>query len=283
MESNVCESFAPFKKSIMKNLGKYSGEWYFLNITPISTFSEICKIAYDIQYSLPITIHYGKLIHNINCKVQNHKLPNLLTKVINALESKSYKIAIYDNKNPQLFLGQPLIICINPKISFINYPDHPHLNSPIFGKKEYFPTSLCYTDAPNMIGQKFGNRINDSIFFTLEWLFRHQIWEKHRDSFGKGLWIGQSAKSDITSEAHFNILNPDNRCHCGKNKKYFECCMKKDYSLIYRDSLFNERYNLNLNLNINKLKNIWTIEILLNENSFLNKLESKFNELYSID
>ena len=215
------------KKITINSLGNFSGDWYLLDTCPLPDYDEIIKVIYDIEHnnSISFDLDTKQLVHNSKCKETQHSLSKYLLKVANALSSKHFTIAVFDNKDPYILQGQPIAIAIEPRITHLNFPDNPHLNAP----RSILPSSICYTDSPNSLGEQFeGNRLFDTFFILTEWLFRHQIWEKHRELFGKGLWIGPSAPPDSTPGDFLNFIPPFGRCRCGKNKKYSDCCMKKD-------------------------------------------------------
>lgn len=235
------KDYAPCVKVFIDDLGRFSGDWYFLKIKPTPSKQDIEKVVFDIikGNSISFSNLEGKLMHDQDCREINHVLPKRMKRILKDIESQVFKIAIYDNPRNDLFFGQPVIIAINPQISYTNFPDHPHLNLGVRGKN-FLSASFCYTDKPNEIGNMFSDRISDAIFYSIEWLFRHQIWEKTRENLGEGKWIGSAAESSIKNGEHLEVLNPVGLCRCGSGKKYAECCLVKDielYQNLYKTSL----------------------------------------------
>lgn len=279
MYNETCADYAPCKKVNIENLGDYSGEWYFLDITPLPNFSEIEKVAADIVNNNEISMINGKLLHNSNCRAEEHKLPKEIKRILSHLKPVKYHVAIFSNPKKILF-GQPLVIALNPKISYSTFPDHPHLNLAVREKNNYFPSTFCYTDTPQEIGEIFGNEIFDTIFHVSVWLFRHQIWEKTREIYGEGKWIGPSAKSGIINGEYIEILDPTNICRCGSQKKYSECCMNEDLKL-YGKNVRNKKVfpkGISPKEFINHMKMLKE-EVFLPEERFVNKLKEIFDTL----
>lgn len=271
--------YAPCVKVFIDDLGKFSGNWYFLKLKPTPNKKDIEKVVFDIIKGDFISFSNleGKLIHNSDCKEINHVLPKNIKKILKDIESQVFKIAIYDNHTNDLFFGQPIIIAVNPKISYTNFPDHPHLNLGIRGK-EFLPASFCYTDKPNEIGNMFGDRISDAIFYSIEWLFRHQIWEKTRENFGKGKWIGLASESSIRNGEYLEVVNPVGLCRCGSGKKYAECCLVKDielYQNLYKSGLVKTVFPKDVREYINS----WNELVNLPEKRFLDKFNKIFEEI----
>lgn len=275
------KDYAPCVKVFIDDLGKFSGSWYLLKVTPTPDKQNIEKVVFDIIKGNYISFSNleGKLVHNSDCEEVNHALSKNIKRILKEIESQVFKIAIYDNQMNDLFFGQPIIISINPQISYTNFPDHPHLNLGIRGK-EFLPASFCYTDKPNEIGNIFGDRISDAIFYSIEWLFRHQVWEKTREILGKGKWIGSASESSIKHGEHLEIVNPVGFCRCGSKKKYAECCLVKDIELyqnyfISNSSLIKTVFPRNV---IEYIKS-WNEFVNLPEKIFLDKFNKIFENI----
>lgn len=270
------KDYAPCVKVFIDDLGRFSGDWYFLKIKPTPSKQDIEKVVFDIikGNSISFSNLEGKLMHDQDCREINHVLPKCMKRILKDIESQVFKIAIYDNPRNDLFFGQPVIISINPQISYTNFPDHPHLNLGVRGK-DFLPASLCYTDKPNEIGNMFGDRISDAIFYSIEWLFRHQIWEKTRENLGEGKWIGSASESSIKNGEHLEVLNPVGLCRCSSGKKYAECCLVKDielYQNLYKSSLA----KIVFPKDVREYIKIWNELVSLPEKIFLDK----FNKIF---
>jgi len=275
---DLCQRYGPCKRAMMKDFGMYSGEWYFLSITPLPDKEEIECVIYDILNGNDISMLDGQLRHNPNCEVKNHKLPKRYKKIASNLSKVTYNVAIFSN-HLGLLLGQPIALCIDPLITYNNYPEHPHLNMPVIGE-DYCPPSLCYTDNPDDLGHMFGDRIFDAMFHVTEWLFRHQIWEMHRELFGNGKWIGPEAESGFKNGEYVRFLNPNGNCRCSSNLRYFECCMKEDIKL-YLNHINSVQSTMQLKATPNLLTHmkVWRESILEPEAVFVKEIDDIFNQL----
>ena len=228
---DTCNNFgSSCKKVTIRDFGLLSGDWYLLDITPLPTPEDITSVVSDIVSGDIIAFNDGKLIHNDTCVKTSHELLSELEDVLRSLKPTNFKFAVFDNRTKMLH-GQPICFSISPKIDFINFPDHPHINAPSIPNK--IPSSICYSSDPNNLG-KFteGDRILDTLLLISEWAFRQQIWSATRKKNGKGIWIGPQSKTEITSKNYLELIDPKGRCHCGKQKKYYDCCYHADLEVL---------------------------------------------------
>lgn len=279
MSFEACEEYGPCIKVNINDLGVFSVEWYFLNITPLPNTNEIECVISDIINGFPVSMSYGQMVHNPECKSKNHRLPNKLKRVVRELKPQTFSVAIYSNHSEK-YIGQPLAVCFDPVISFINYPDHPHLNMPNIDPVSYLPPTLCYTNTPEELGNQFGDRLFDALFYITEWLVRHQVWEKHRELYGSGYWIGSEADSSISNGQKVNVLNPRGRCSCGKSKAYLNCCMSSDLE-EYIKFLNNRPIVMKEKVSTNPMDYIraWNARIFNPEQKFTLMLKDTINQL----
>lgn len=283
--NNICVEYGPCRKVILHDAGQFSGEWYFLSITPLPKEDQLEKVVYDIMHGHEISLVNGSIIHNPNCTVKNHHLPKKYRRLLKKLQPITYTVAIMDNYT-EMLNGQPIAICIDPLISYSNYPEHPHLNAPSYLNANFFPTSLCYTDNPKSLGKMFGSKLFDTMFYVTEWLLRHQIWEKFKEVDGKGKWIGDEAPSGIVNGEYAHFLNPLGACKCGSKLPYSSCCMRGDLEL------FMKKYNvapsakeLKLSTDLNDYVTLsryitnWKKSVELPEKKFITDMKETYKNL----
>jgi hypothetical protein len=218
-----------------ENLNGIPGKgWFLLEASPIPPFSEKYLVAADILKNGAIQIKDGILHHSNHCTFNGHNLPKNIKKALDILTETKYTIAIFQGESG-ILEGQPIAIPLIPSISYIHYPDHPHLNSGRFaliqGKRFYIPDSLCYTDNPSVLGENTFNRIFEASIQILMWIFRHQVWEVTRSIKKPGIWIGPQVKNP-TPEICALFLNPGGPCRCGLDKAYEDCHLPRDIQKI---------------------------------------------------
>lgn len=217
-------------KWVKKSIFGFRNEgWFVIDTIPLPPEDEIELIVSDIINHQEIAYANGKVRHWHECK-QTHPITNQMVKdVITSLKKEPFRIAICTGDD-KFLEGQPIVISLNPTITYMNYPDHPHLNTGGFYGGVYIPDSFCYgyTVEPERYGpsdyEKFIRVFDEA---TL-WLFRHQLWAAIRSKYGKGEWIGKHDKNGLPPLVYANWLNPLSKCRCGKKKKYIECHLPLD-------------------------------------------------------
>lgn len=212
--------------------------WFVLQTIPIPPEDEIKKVISDIIKNHEIAYADGKVRHWYECEQQTHSISNQVVKeVISTLKEESYRIAVCAASDEKYLGGQPIAIALNPTITYMNFPDHPHLNSGGFNKGVFIPNSICYgyTVEPERYGPTQYDkyiRVFDEV--TL-WAFRHQVWKAIRGKFGKGQWIGRHYKYGFDNPLFYaDCINPLLKCRCGKNARYLECHLPLDISEVVK-------------------------------------------------
>lgn len=205
--------------------------WFILDTTPLPPADEVEQVVTDIIQDSEIAFHNGQVMHWPECKNRHVLKDQMMKKALVSLEEQRFRLAVCTG-DETILDGQPLVIALQPTISLMNYPDHPHLNHAgmIGSTKMYLPDSFCYGFSkendrygPDLQG-KFIRAFDDATLF----LFRHQIWLATRNLMGVGKWIGTEHKNDWAPETFAAILNPVGRCRCGKPVRYMECHLPID-------------------------------------------------------
>lgn len=211
-------------------LGIKEEEWLLMEVTPLPPREEIESVVMDIIEHREIDFRNGQVRRWAKNPFKILKSDPVLKEVVSRLEEQTFKIALLINKEPEFLMGQPVAFAIDPLISYLNFPDHPHLNVPGLYKGRYFPDSLCYgytVEPERYVGTEYAKYIRAIDEITL-WLFRHQIWEAYKKITGKGKWIGVHDKIGLNVSSYPNFLNPLGHCRCGKNISYIQCHFSSD-------------------------------------------------------
>jgi hypothetical protein len=276
---DICGDYGPCKKTFIKNFGELTGEWYFISATPVRKCNDNEGIVSDIIQGIDITTYNGSVIENDDGKGNKNTLSAKIQNVISQLEEKTFIVAIYDNKS-LAFKGQPLAICIDPLITFIDFPYHPHLNAAGKIYDTFIPPTICYTDNPENLGNLFGDRIYDAMHYITIWLYRHQIFEVFYSTYGDIKWIGLEVKDRLDNHVFVNQLNPFGDCHCGSGTKYVSCCLNKDMIANLRLNAKGKKIDSNLiKYDPLILKKKWERNYLSEQNRVVNRLLREFNKL----
>jgi hypothetical protein len=159
--------------------------------------------------------------------------------------------------------AHPWVFSLQPAISNLLFPTHPHLRS---DRKIALPSrtlsGLCLYSAaefvyepllprlPQFLGQVSiflakhviwlntqrlfgakGKLIHDGVDMTtlMQNLPPNSIWQAHPDepTFWQGFWPGTSA---INGRDHL-ALDPQGECWCGKGARYRDCCLARELNL----------------------------------------------------
>ncbi|WCK53907.1 hypothetical protein PP175_21705 [Aneurinibacillus sp. Ricciae_BoGa-3] len=195
----------------------------------------------DIEHVRVVGVSGQEVLHWEHCQFE-HDLPELIAQVLPALKSRTYTLAVYPYETSEQFLRkQPVIISLDPEISYRKYPDHPHLNVPFTDTKTGFhmPASFCYTDNPDLLGDDNYSRVKSSLQQATLWLLRHEVWLETRKRVAKGVWIGPNAEL-LPSWAYPGIIDTEGKCHCGSGNLYKLCHYERDLKereeLLFKDS-----------------------------------------------
>lgn len=217
-------------KWISKSIFGFKQEgWFLLETTPLPPLDEIEQVVSDIIFEQEIDYYKGQVRHWPDCKNPHVIKDRVIKKVISSLKEETFRIGVCTG-NERMLEGQPIVIALKPTISYMNFPDHPHLNSGGGTPGHYLPDSFCYgyTSEKERYGpstyEKFIRVFDESILF----LFRHQVWLAVRNELGEGQWIGPGYKLGLPSEVYPEFLNPMGKCRCGKNTRYAHCHLPSD-------------------------------------------------------
>lgn len=210
------------------------GDWFLYETSPLPKEDELETVLSDIINDRMVHVsENGQLSHYKHCTCLQHILPDNVKSVIKYLSNQKFRVAVWEGKYG-LYSNQPIFIAFDPEISFLTYPEHPHLNACVLKgspyKENYIPDSICYlTDHDSTISKS--DRIIESFALVSIWLFRHQVWELINETENKQ-WIGPQEVNPIGID-FTRYYNPFEICRCGSKKKYCECHMESDYEKAY--------------------------------------------------
>lgn len=217
-------------KWIQKSIFGFKQEgWFLLETTPLPPLDEIEQVVSDIILEHEIDFYQGQVRHWPACNNPHIAKDRIVKNVLSSLKDETFRIGVCTGDERTLH-GQPLVFALQPSITYMNYPDHPHLNSGGGNPSLYLPDSFCYgfTSEKERYGpsiyEKFIRVFDESTLF----LFRHQIWLAIRKEFGQGKWIGPGDKLGLPAEVYPQFLNPLGKCRCGKNVRYGLCHLPLD-------------------------------------------------------
>ena len=207
--------------------------WFLLTINPLPPLGEREMVTSDIIHGGQFAIDQGRVHHFDDCTSKSHNISSKFSHVIKVLpniKDQTFHIAVYPGE-PGVLNGQPIAIPLEPTISYVQYPDHPHLNSGRYIKQMnlFIPDTLCYTDNPKGLGSDPFSRLSSAFALISEWLYRHQVWLETRAK-GKSTWIGRQAFTSKPEE-FAEFINPNGPCRCGKQLLYKDCHMRKDLQI----------------------------------------------------
>lgn len=211
-------------------LGLKGEEWLLMEVTPLPPKDELESVVMDIIENREIGFRNGQVRRWHENPAKKIKSDPVLKNIISKLQKRTFQVAVLINEDNEFFGGQPIVFAINPIISYLNFPDHPHLNVPSKPKGVFLPDSLCYgytMEPKKYLGTDYQRYIRTLDEVSL-WLFRHQIWEMYRGITGKGKWIGNHYKHGLPAESYPGLLNPRGRCRCGRPISYLQCHLKSD-------------------------------------------------------
>lgn len=213
---------------------------FLLRVTPLPPPDELGAVIADIcAEGIPVNVTNGRVRHSQNCRQTKHIIPeSIVRKAMRNLKEVTYSVAIHPNislgpvREKPLINGQPLAILYEPRLTYMEYPDHPHLNMGgpdrnLPGINFPLPDTLCYTSNPQELGEKQTERLLNAFGQVTIWLLRHQVWEATRTWQKRGKWIGPHEGS-LGPIDFLQRLNPEGLCWCGKQQRYRDCHMSAD-------------------------------------------------------
>ncbi|MBK5262459.1 MAG: hypothetical protein JJE17_07810 [Peptostreptococcaceae bacterium] len=228
------------------NFNQTLKDWCLISINPLPPEDEIQKVISDIQDNLKYNIENGHIRHLETCNKKSHPIDRKINSCISLLKEDNFKIAIC-MKEEASSLNQPLAISLDPLISLIEYPDHMHVNAPLFPSSLgtiglHLPESICYNKEQNLLGIESEDRILAAMGMIVMWAFKQQIWLATREKYGmgNGIWIGTHTPYFEKPGTYFLLLNPFDKCRCGSNKLYKDCCLLED-AKAYRNERPNDK------------------------------------------
>lgn len=217
---------------------------FFLKVTPLPPPDELERVISDIcTGGIPVYVNNGKVYHSDECQARRHVIKNPAVKrSLQRLKEETFNVAIHPNitvdpmKEEPLLGGQPIAIAYDPAITYMNYPDHPHLNMGDLQKRlpgtNYLMTdSICYTSQPKKLGNTQRKRLLTTFDEVTIWLLRFQIWVATRELTGRGIWIGPQ-EGQLEANSFPFRLNPQGPCRCGSRKTYYTCHLTEDLEKV---------------------------------------------------
>ncbi len=225
----LIQDYGPVKWVDKSIFGFRDEGWFLIETIPLPPDDELEKVVSDIIDDNEISYDEGKVRHWPECKY-SHAIKNKTVKdIIENLEYQKFRIAVCAHSEKDFLDGQPIVIGLNPSITYMDYPDHPHINTGGHTREGvYIPDSFCYGYNPNIYGPSEYERYIKVFDESTLWLLRHQIWEATRNRFNEGDWVGKHFKGGLPSGWYALYLNPLDQCRCGSKKIYKLCHMQSD-------------------------------------------------------
>lgn len=243
---HLIEDYGPVRWINKSVFGFKDEGWFLIETVPLPPTDQIEQVVSDILNNYEIDYFEGQVVHWAECK-NTHKIKDrVIRKLIDNLKNERFRIGICTG-DEKVLLGQPIVIALKPTISYIEYPDHPHLNTGGDFGNLYLSDSFCYgyTSEPDRYGPSTYDKFIRVFDESTLWLFRHQVWVEIRNEVGKGKWIGPGDKIGLPKEVYAGTLNPLGRCRCGKSRRYLDCHLSNDISQSV------EKRSITLNKSIN--------------------------------
>lgn len=213
--------YVKYKDGVDTDLTKEG--WFLLEIKPFSFNEDNIRIMSDIIKGKPVDVKGGVIGHLNTCDETNHSISsNLIKKALKRVKPQTFLVAVYRGKTK--LSETPLAVVLEPKISYEEFPDHPHLNMGFYDamSKFYFPDSLCLAGNEHVWGQNEKECLLEVFCQISIWLYRHLVWVATRVDKPKGEWIGPGG-DPLPEYCYPRHLNPHGDCRCGSKKKYKDC------------------------------------------------------------
>lgn len=197
------------------------GEWFYCEITPISIDKEqvrniLCDLVNlrDVQY---IIGRNGRVLHDEDCRYQDHSLPVQDMEIAEKIEQRTYKMVIWEGFHGDCqapHLNYPIFTPLEPEINHFKYGWHPHLNQCVNTPKFCLPESLCYEIDYASLGKDKASQVINAFDIICVWLFRHQVWELRSGNPltrwpGKEIPTEEKTVTDAAKLFHKNIILHD--------------------------------------------------------------------------
>lgn len=244
--SSICDRIGPIRW-IDRGIDGFRG-WFLLETNPLPPVSQRAMVLADTLFNRPLNVTGAKLYHSALCTSEDHQLNWRYKRALETIEDTTFFAVVYPGE-PNVFNGQPVVIVIDPPITYDLYPDHPHLNQAYVSDGRVLPDSICYTDNPTSLGTNDYDRLYSAIREIPVWLFRHQVWVETRKLRKPGRWIGPAA-SGFDPMFHALRLDPNGPCYCNSDKLYRNCHLNLDVKRL--KSHYSKEANIR-NPNINRL------------------------------
>jgi hypothetical protein len=228
----VLAVYGPSLKWVDGQIGGIPGEgWFILTANPLPPKHERIPVITDIAEGRYIRVSEDAQVRHVSDCEGTHLLSQKVQQAVSRLQPKTFQVSIHPGI-PGLLSGQPVAISIEPEISYMSFPDHPHLNMGAFlqrnGKTFFLPDSFCYvTDIADRYEEPVERMIH-AVAHVTEWLLRHMVWEQAKsDVPSLEAWLGpQEGMMDPYQYA--NALNPAGPCRCGSRRTYHKCHYHSD-------------------------------------------------------
>jgi len=259
---NLCDKFNALscKKASINDAFLHPnlrGDWYLVQVNSVPE-KDIDAIVSDIHLNRSIQILNGGIVRYGNDEILDiDEIKSGLSDVINLLENKVYTFLLFDNKNKNLFKGQPLIFIVDPHMNRSQIPYHRHLNNGYFRfysnrvdfeMKESFhfldeenlnnhhvlnyqviPESVCYIHDVKELDVS-GYTPQEVAYATMVgYAFRNEIFIKYYEKFNDFFWLGPETPFPSFAQGHLLSVEQENECHCGSGLSYKECHFDVDF------------------------------------------------------
>ena len=230
----LIHDYGPVKWVNKSVFGFRNEGWFVIDTIPLPPEDEVEKVILDIINDREIAYADGKVRHWHENASTHYGKDNLVTEVITSLKDNHFRIGVCSGNDDRFLEGQPIAISLMPTITYMDFPDHPHLNTGGYNGSVFIPDSFCYgyTVEPERYGTNEYEKYIRVFDETTLSLLRHQIWVAIRNRTGKGHWIGKHDTNGLPPLVYANVLNPLAKCRCGKQKRYLECHLPLDLSEV---------------------------------------------------
>ena len=215
--------------------------WFLLEITPFSSNQDNIQVVSDIMEGKPVDVKGGTIGHLNTCGETEHRISsNIVKKALRKVKPATFLVAVYTGQT-EVMGKSPVAVVLEPDISYVKFPDHPHLNMGFYDAKRkfYFPDSLCLAGREHDWGQDEKDRLLEVFCQISIWLYRHLVWVATREYKPKGEWIGPGA-DPLPGYCYPRHLNPHGECHCGSKKRYKDCHRLQDLQELIKQIAFYE-------------------------------------------
>lgn len=180
-------------------------------VEPVPSAPEVLLVLADLDRGGPVDMNpSGWIRHSQRCRA-DHKLREGF-EGLEIPDTVFLLEAVYQEPP-----GHPLVRSLDPKVSCLRFPGHPHF---------YGGEVICPLFPPENTWRWKNHTMTDYLEHVAVWLLKHLVWKATQDRDGKGIWIGP----DVEHSPMYLlwVIRPSDQCHCGSGKTYRRCCRSHD-------------------------------------------------------